>query len=302
MVRAAARIEPVRECGEAGMALFGTSVSIRQARRIGRLGLRMLLCWLPLLPLLLLDVFPFAAMLETILRPLWAGTGGAFWERAATAWRETGFGPALANSVYVALLSSTLSTVVAIPAAYALSRYRFRLRRTVGDLLLSTQLLSPVILVLGLSQLIAWTHLSDSPTGLALIYAAFQTAFAVWLLRSYFDEIPPSIEEAARLDGASTACTLAYIILPLSTPAIVVTAIFSFISAWNEFAVALTLLRNPRHYTLPVQIYALVAGRYEVDWQSVMLAVLAASLPVVALFGLLQRHLLRGLAAQSWQD
>lgn len=159
-----------------------------------------------------------------------------------------------------------------------------------------------MILVLGLAQVMAWLRLSDSLTGLALLYAAFQIAFAVWMLRAYFDQIPSDIEEAARLDGASTGRMLLSILLPLSMPAIAVTTIFSFISAWNEFALALTLLRTPRSYTLPVQIYALVAGRCEVDWRGVMAAVLAASLPIMVLFGLLQRHLSRGLAARSWTE
>ena len=264
---------------------------------------RTALCWLALVPLLALDLFPFAVMLATALKPTgqlasrapgWLPTRLA-WENFAIMWEATGFGGALLNSFAVAALASLASILVSVPAAYALSRHRSGLRRSYGSFLLVTQMLPPVLLVLGLFQIVAWAGLTDSKATLALIYACFQIAFAVWLLRSYFDAIPREYEEAARIDGASRLRALWSIFLPLSLPAILVTGIFGFITSWNEFALALTLLRNQKNFTLPIQIFSLVAGRYEVEWNYVMAAALAATLPVAAIFACFQRYLVRGL-------
>ena len=264
-----------------------------------------LLAWLVLSPLMILNLFPFAVMLLTALKPgtevvsnaaAWLPSRFA-WENFTEMWTATRFGPALANSLYVAVLSSAASILLSIPAAYAMSRFRFRLKRPYSNFLLITQMLSPIVLVLGLFRLVVWLGLVDSQNALVLIYTAFQIAFAVWMLRGYFDSIPVDLEEAAWLEGASRLRTLVTVFLPLSVPAIAVTTIFTFINAWNEFAIALTLLRNQARFTLPIQVFSLVAGRYEVEWHYVMAATFVATLPVAVLFAWLQRYLVTGLGA-----
>lgn len=266
---------------------------------------RSALCWLALLPLVALNLFPFAVMLFTALKPgsevvsnaaAWLPSRYA-WENFVVMWRVTTFGPALLNSLYVSVTSTAAAVLVSIPAAYAMSRFRFALRRPYGDFLLVTQMLSPIVLVLGLFRLVVWAGLVDSVNALVLIYTAFQIAFAVWMMRGYFNSIPPELEESAWLEGASRMRSLWTVFLPLSVPAIAVTAIFTFINAWNEFALALTLLRKQANLTLPIQVFSLVAGRYEVEWHYVMAATLIATVPVAAVFAWLQRYLIGGLGA-----
>lgn len=253
---------------------------------------RSLLYWGALLPLLGLNLFPFAVALDTIYRRRGGEDMGVFW---AGMWLRTELGTSLVNSLVIALATAVASTLVALPAAYALSRFRFRGRRAFSEGLLGTQMLTPIMLVLGLSQMVAGMGLTDARFALVLLYSAFQVPFAVWMLRGYIDAIPVELEEAALLDGASRWQILGSIILPLSVPAILVTATFAFITAFNEFVLALTLLRSPANFTLPLRVNALTAGRYAVDWPDVMAAVLVASLPVLVMFIGLQRYMLRGL-------
>lgn len=253
---------------------------------------RSLLCWCALLPLIALNLFPFAVALNTIHRRGSDGGVSGFW---IGMWHRTELGAALLNSLVVAVSTAALSTLVAMPAAYALSRWRFRGRRAASEAFLGSQMLAPIMLVLGLSQMVAAAGLTDTTLALIGLYSAFQIPFAIWMLRGYIDAIPVELEEAARIDGASRFQILGLIVLPLSVPAIAVTATFAFITAFNEFVLALTILRSSPNFTLPIRINALTAGRYAVDWPDVMAAVLVASLPVMITFLWLQRYMLRGL-------
>ncbi len=265
---------------------------------------RSVLCWLALSPLVLVNLFPFAVMLATAVKPPEEVLSAApawlpsrfDWHNFVAMWRAADFGTALLNSLYVAVVSGAVSIGLSIPAAYALSRFRFRARRPYRDFLLITQMLSPIVLVLGLFRLAAMLGLLNSLNALVLIYGAFQIAFAVWMMESYFSSIPVDLEEAAWLEGASRLRAVWDIFLPMSLPALAVTAIFTFISAWNEFAVALAVLRSQDRYTLPIQVFSLVAGRYTIQWEQVMAATLAATLPVAIVFLWLQRYLVRGLS------
>ncbi|MBZ5763232.1 carbohydrate ABC transporter permease [Rhizobium sp. VS19-DR104.2] len=269
----------------------------------GHVG-RSLLCWLALSPLILLNLFPFAVMLFTALKPAdevvasveWLPHRFA-WQNFIDMWHSSNFGQALWNSLYVSVGSTLLATLISIPAAYAMSRFRFSFKQPYSDFLLVTQMLSPIVLVLGLFRLVVWLGLVDSISTVVVIYTAFQIAFAVWMMRGYFDSIPADLEESAWLEGASRLRSLRSVFLPLSVPAIAVTGIFTFINAWNEFALALTLLRKEEHFTLPIQIFSMVAGRYEVEWHYVMAATLVATLPVAVLFAWLQRFLIGGLSS-----
>ncbi len=185
---------------------------------------------------------------------------------------------------------------VAMAAAYALSRYRFAGRGFFRQFLLVSQMLSPIVLVIGLFGLVVWLGLLDNINSIVFVYAAFNVAFTVWMLQNYFSTVPQDLEEAAWIEGASPWKSLTMVFLPLALPAITVTAIFSFINAWNEFVIALTMLRRQESYTLPIQIFSLVAGRYTVEWHHVMAAAFVATIPVAIVFVWLQRYLVRGLA------
>lgn len=258
--------------------------------------------WVALAPLVVLVLFPFAVMFLTavkpgteVLRPNW-GPSEFRWRNFYTMWEATNFGPALWNSIYVATLSTVIALIAAIPAAYAMSRYRFAGKGAFQQFLLVSQMLSPLILVIGLFRLIVWLGLVDSTNSVVVVYAAFGIAFSVWMLQSYFATIPRDLEEAAWIEGASPWQALVRVFLPLALPAMVVTALFTLINAWNEFVIALTMLRTQDSYTLPIQIFSLVAGRYTVEWHHVMAATFAATIPVAIIFAWLQRYLVRGLA------
>jgi multiple sugar transport system permease protein len=263
-----------------------------------------LICWLLLSPLVIITLFPFAVMITTALKPAaeiftyppaWLPTTPR-WQNFADMWIAANFGPALLNSLIVSLGATALALLVAIPAAYAMARYHFSGRGLFRQFLLVTQMLSPIVLVLGLFRLASGFGMVDTKLALILVYAAFNIAFAVWMLQSYFATIPRDLEEAAWLEGAGRFRAAVTIFMPMATPAMAVTAIFTFINAWNEFVLALTLLRSKEQYTLPLQVFSLVGGRYTIEWDQVMAATLLATLPVSILFAWLQRFLVRGLA------
>jgi len=262
---------------------------------------RTLWAWGGLSPLVVIIVFPFAVMgitalkpVSEVLEPTWIPSR-LQWSNFLTMWEAANFGPALVNSLRVAVVSTLIALLVSIPFAYAMARFQFRGQGVLRQFLLITQMLSPIVLVIGLFRLAAALGLIDSTTGVILVYGAFSIAFSVWMLQSYFATIPRDIEEAAWLEGAHPITTLIRVFLPLAVPAIAVTAIFSFINAWNEFVIALTMLRRQENYTLPIQIFSLVAGRYTIQWHHVMAAVCVSVVPVAILFSWLQRYLVRGL-------
>ncbi|HEV2502691.1 MAG TPA: carbohydrate ABC transporter permease [Mesorhizobium sp.] len=263
---------------------------------------RSVIAWLLLSPLIVVTLFPFAVMFLTavkprteVLTPNWWPSEFR-WSNFADMWVATGFGRALLNSLYVSVLATVGAIIVAIPAAYAMSRFRFAGYGAMRQFLLVSQMISSIVLVLGLFRLIAAWGLIESTTAVGVVYMAFNVAFTVWMLQSYFDTIPRDLEEASWMEGAGRWLTLRKVFLPLCLPAIAVTAIFTFINAWNEFIIALTILRSQENYTLPIQVFALVAGRYTIEWHHVMAAALLATLPVAVLFAWLQRYLVRGLA------
>ena len=266
-------------------------------------GKRSLMIWLVLSPLLLVILFPFAVMFLTAVKPRsevfsypprWLPTSFR-WENFVDMWHAANFGSALWNSLVISIGATILVLIVSVPAAYAIARFTFALKQPFSQFLLATQMLSPIVLVLGLFHLVVSCGLIDSKYALILIYAAFNIAFAVWMLRSYFGSIPVELEEAALIDGCSRLAAIIRIFVPLALPAMVVTAIFTFINSWNEFVVALTLLRSQDNFTLPLRVFSLVGGRYTVEWEQVMAATLLATLPVAILFSWLQRYLMGGL-------
>ncbi len=275
---------------------------------MSRKAWRTLWCWLGLSPLLLAATLPFAVMVSTAVKPhdevfafppRWLPTRLA-WENFSDMWSAVGFGDGVVNSLIVSLSATSLTLLVAVPAAYAISRMAFRGNGAYRQFLLITQMLSPILLVLGLFRMAAAIHLGgetlvDTRSAVLVIYAAFQLAFAVWMLASYFTTIPRELEEAAWIDGAGPVQAMLRIFLPLAVPAIAVAGIVTFVGCWNEFPVALTMLRDPARLTLPLRVVNLVAGRYQVEWNQIMAATLLATVPVAVVFATLQRYLVQGL-------
>lgn len=265
------------------------------------------LYWLLLAPFALVVLLPYAVMLSTALKPraeilrfppAWIGSELRL-ANFVEMWSAVGFGPSLVASLVVSTAATIICLLVAVPAAYALARLDFKGRPLYAQLLLVTQMLSPIVLVIGIFRLMAAMGLVDQLWALVLTYGAFNLAFAVWMLQSYFATIPKELEEAAWIDGATGLQSLRLVFLPLALPAVAVTAIFVFIYSWNEFVLALTLMRSPDKFTLPLKIFSMVGGAYRIDWEYVMAATFLASVPVAIVFSWLQRYLVRGLAVGS---
>jgi multiple sugar transport system permease protein len=202
----------------------------------------------------------------------------------------------LVNSVTVAALATLFTMLTGVPAAFALSRERFRGHGLLLAVLLGVQMLSPVILLLPIYELVDAMHLVDTHAGLILVYAAIQTPFTVWVLKNFFDALPPALFEAARLDGASRLRTLRSIALPLVGPGLASVAIFNLAAYWSEFALALVLLDSQARFTVPIGIFNLQSG-YETEWQLVAAASFIGLVPMIAAFVLLQRYFIAGLTA-----
>jgi multiple sugar transport system permease protein len=212
--------------------------------------------------------------------------------------RDPSFQGWLRASLVVALTSTAIVVLAATPAAYYTARYRFPGRSAFLLLVLVTQMFSPTALVVGLYRQFFELGLVDTYAALIVTNAAFNLAFAVWILRAFFAAIPREIEEAAAVDGCGRLRTLARVVLPLSLPAIVTAVIFAFIAAWNEYIVALTLMTDPTRKPLTVGITSYVTA-YVQHWNYLFAASVLAIVPVVVLFALIERHLVGGLTAGS---
>lgn len=204
----------------------------------------------------------------------------------------------LKSSIIVAGASTLIVIVIAIPAAYITARYRFRGRMAFLVLVLVTQMFAPTSLVVGLYREFFELSMVNTYGALILTNAAFNLAFAIWILNGFFSSIPNEVEEAARLDGCGRVTTLLRIMLPLTLPGIVTAVIFAFIAAWNEYVVALTLIISDERKPLTVGMRAYVTG-YEQHWDQLFAASLISIIPVVILFALIEKYLVGGLTAGS---
>jgi multiple sugar transport system permease protein len=200
------------------------------------------------------------------------------------------------NSVVVAVVATAATLAVAVPAAYVLSRERFAGRTPLMVALLSVQMVSPVILLVPIYAVVERLGLIDTRAGLILVYGAMQVPFSVWVLKNFFDAVPRSIFEAARLDGASRARTLWSIVLPIVAPGLGAAAVFNLAAYWSEFSLALVLLDSQERYTMPLGLFSFQSA-YETDWQLLAAASFIALVPVLAAFILLQRMFVAGLTA-----
>ncbi len=200
------------------------------------------------------------------------------------------------NSVVVAAVTTAAGVFLACTAAYAFSRFRFPGRRAGLMAFLVTQMFPGTMMMIPLYHVLDQLGLLDRLAGLVLVYSTTAIPFCVFQLKGYFDTIPRDLEESALMDGASQFTIFWRIILPLSRPAIAVTALFSFMTAWNEYILAATFMSDEAAYTLPVQLQQYV-GDYTTEWGHFAAGALLVSAPVMALFFLLQRHLVGGLTA-----
>jgi multiple sugar transport system permease protein len=200
------------------------------------------------------------------------------------------------NSVLVSSATAAAVTLIASAAGYALSRFRFRGKTGVAFILLLTQTFPLVMVIPPIYRMMAQLGLLDTLAGLIVIYTAFNVAFATFLMRSFFDAIPPDLEEAAMIDGCSRPQALRLVIMPLALPGIGATLGFVFTAAWSELLFALMLVNSEKSKTFAAGLLGFI-GRFAVDWGQMMAASVLALIPACLFFAVLQRYLVAGLTA-----
>jgi multiple sugar transport system permease protein len=213
---------------------------------------------------------------------------------------STGFGGNLGTSLKIAAGATGLVLAVAIPAAYYSARHRFRGRNVFLLLVLATQMFQPAAMLVGIQREFINFNVSSPTLSLILVNAGFNLAFAVWIMNAYFASIPVELEEAAMIDGCSRFAAMMRITLPLAMPGIITALIFTFIAAWNEFIVALTFTlgqqANQQPLTVAINNYI---GQYSIDWGHLFAGAVIATLPVIALFAMIEGRVVSGLTAGS---
>ena len=202
------------------------------------------------------------------------------------------------NSLLISLLVTLTGVVFASTGGYALSRFKFRGREFGMTALLTTQMFPATMLLLPFFILLSYLGLINSYIGLIVIYSSTALPFCIWQMKGYYDTIPPSLEESARLDGCTRFQAFYKVILPLSTPALVITALFSFMASWSEYVVAAIILQDPKLYTLPLGLKSFQAS-LSTQWGLYAAGAVVVSIPVTILFISLSRYLVSGLTMGS---
>lgn len=202
----------------------------------------------------------------------------------------------LLNSLLVAGGATLIAMICGIPAAYAMARMRFFGKKAFLGFVIMSQMFSPVVLLIGISKLMNTLHLNDTLWGLMLVNAAFNQAFAVWLLRGTFISISPEMEQAALIDGCDTLGALTKVLIPMAAPGIVTALIFIFINAWNEYTISTILISTANNKPITVGITQFSSFNM-IEWHYLFAASLLATIPVVILFLCIEKHLTSGLTS-----
>lgn len=203
----------------------------------------------------------------------------------------------LGGRIWISALVSFLTVAITIPlgaaAAYVLSRHRFRGRNTLFLLILITQFVPAVVVAIPFFNLFRAAHLIDTPLALVIVYLSFTLPYAIWLLRGFFDALPVEIEEASYIDGCNEFQTLRFVTVPLVLPGILVAAVFTFISAWNEFFFALILTRS-ESLTLPVAILG-ISGPRGPMWEQLSAAGMIVMVPILVMSFFIRKYFVEGI-------
>ncbi len=218
------------------------------------------------------------------------------WSNFADIWTAAPVFKYLANSMIIAGGATLLAILCGIPAAYALARMRFKGKGVFMGAVIMSQMFSPVVLLVGIYRMMVNINLNDTILGLILLNAAFNQAFAIWLLRGTFMGISPEMEQAAKIDGCGTVRALIKVLLPMAAPGIITTLIFVFINAWNEYTIALTLISTDVFKPITVGINVFYGFNF-IQWQYLFATSLFATIPVVILFLIIEKHLVAGLTS-----
>ncbi|WP_026621387.1 multiple sugar transport system permease protein (plasmid) [Ensifer sp. WSM1721] len=201
------------------------------------------------------------------------------------------------NSLVIAVATTVISLIFGTMAGYALARFHYpgRWRYQISFWILSTRMMPPIVTIIPLFIFFNFFDLLNTTLAVVVAYTAFNLPFVTWMMKSYFQDLPPELEEAAMVDGDTRWGAFIRIALPLARPGIAATAIFSLILAWNEFLLALILTQTDRSMTLPVGISGRVT-QYTTHWGEISAAGFLASVPIIIFALIVQRHLVRGIS------
>ena len=246
----------------------------------------------------LITLYPYFVTICTALKSraeIFSTSGTVFpihaiWSNLTDVWSKAPMSSYMLNSILIAGGSTLLAMLCGIPAAYALSRMKFKGQTAFLGFVIVSQMFAPVVLLIGIYKVMMSLHLTNSIVGLIFINAAFNQAFAIWLLRGTFMSISSEMEQAATIDGCNRVQALIKILLPVAAPGIVTALIFVFINAWNEYTVALTLISTDTFKPLTVGIN-IFNGYNMIEWQYLFAASLYAIVPVVILFIGIEKNL-----------
>jgi multiple sugar transport system permease protein len=261
--------------------------------------------YLALLAYLVFLAFPFLWLISTAfkpprelasLHPTWIPKDPTL-ANFRQAFDEQPLLRAAANSVIVAVCAALIAVVIATPMAYVMARHRSLLSRAATGWVVVSQAFPFVLLIIPLFLVLKNLHLINSLPGLIMVYVVWSLPFALWMLVGYVRAVPPELEEAAAVDGAGKLRTLVSVTAPLLAPGLVATALFAFITAWNEFFFALVLMKTPERQTLPVILTHFLGAEGVADLGPLAAAAFLATLPSLVIFALIQRRLTGGMLA-----
>ncbi len=276
--------------------------AVKKPVSIKKTILRVLLYFV-VLDVCVITLYPYFAMLCTALKnrvEIFSGDNilpvTALWSNFIDIWSRAPMAKYMLNSVLIAGGSTIIAMLCGIPAAYALARMKFKGQTAFLGFVIVSQMFAPVVLLIGIYQVMQRLGLTDNILGLIFINAAFNQAFTIWLLRGTFMGISAEMEQAATIDGCTRVQSMMKVLLPVAAPGIVTTLIFIFINAWNEYTVALCLISTDDYKPLTVGINTF-NGYNMIEWQYLFAASIFAIIPVVILFMCIEKNLVSGLAS-----
>lgn len=220
-----------------------------------------------------------------------------FFENYSIILNKRGLANSALNSTIISSVTMVLTTIVAIPAGYSIARLRKLFSKMATGWILVSQVFPVSLIIIPLFMAVRSLHLLDSIIGLMLVYLVVNLPFALWMMRGYVMSIPVDLEEAGATDGASSFQILRSIVMPLLVPGIVATALFTFLSSWNEFFFALVLIQSPSKETLPLNLARFMGSEGQVLLGPLAAGAFLATIPSLLIFGLIQRKLAGGLLA-----
>lgn len=211
------------------------------------------------------------------------------------------YGKLLNNSLIVSVSTSVVITLLSILGGYGFARYNFRGKSSMLIFFLVTQMIPGILVIIPLYVILSQAGLINSRFSLFIFYLASNLPFCVITMRSFFERIPYSLEEAAKVDGCTKVRSLIEIILPIMLPGIIAVFVFAFIGCWNELIAGTIFISSPDHWTIPVGIKSLI-GKYEVKWGILMAGGVLALLPTAVMFAFMQRYIVEGLTAGAVKE